>query len=372
MKKILLLLTLLLTLVSCGEKTPQDLFDSSKSGVVLIMNKFYYRMKLPNGNFVYFTGLDEDGSLQNLCTEYKDIKDKRQLLSGTGFFIDKQGTVMTNRHVAQPEIDKTAVKNGFNQMIQSLRAYYEEHLAELSQAYQALESQKADYFFYDDEGDLCTDNSDEVEDLARQQADLEEQFNKVKGMRDALMDDVSLDELQISVVCEVGIAYNGTYVNSESDVLDKNPCSVVKVSTKENVDLALLQLKDRKTPDDCYVFNTDGTVDESLIDRLKDKFKSHDDKLLQIDQQLYMIGYNAGPILANTQKGIQVQMTSGKVTQLPDGERVLYSIPTVQGSSGSPVIDSKGRLVAVNFAKLKGSDNFNFGIPLARVKEFME
>ena len=85
-----------------------------------------------------------------------------------------------------------------------------------------------------------------------------------------------------------------------------------------------------------------------------------------------MIGYNAGPTLASTKQGIQVQMTTGKVTQLPDGDRVLYSIPTVQGSSGSPVVDSKGRLVAVNFAKLIGSDNFNFGIPMNKVKAFLE
>lgn len=93
---------------------------------------------------------------------------------------------------------------------------------------------------------------------------------------------------------------------------------------------------------------------------------------MQIDQQLYMIGYNAGPILANTKQGIQVQMTSGTVTQQPDGDRLLYSIPTVQGASGSPVIDSKGRLVAVNFAKLAVSDNFNFGIPLNKVQAFLK
>ena len=65
-------------------------------------------------------------------------------------------------------------------------------------------------------------------------------------------------------------------------------------------------------------------------------------------------------------------MTSGKVTQLPDGQRLLYSIPTLQGSSGSPVIDEYGNLVAVNFAKLSGTDNFNFGIPEESIKEFMK
>ena len=85
-----------------------------------------------------------------------------------------------------------------------------------------------------------------------------------------------------------------------------------------------------------------------------------------------MIGYNAGLMLANTQKGISVQMTSGRVTQTPDGERLTYSIPTVQGSSGSPVIDENGHVVAVNFAKLVGSDNFNFGIPLDQIRDFLK
>ncbi len=83
-----------------------------------------------------------------------------------------------------------------------------------------------------------------------------------------------------------------------------------------------------------------------------------------------MIGYNAGPILANTKSGIKVQMTSGKITQLPDSDRLLYDIPTLQGSSGSPVIDDQGNLVAVNYAKL-GNTNFNFGIPVNKIEKFL-
>ena len=54
------------------------------------------------------------------------------------------------------------------------------------------------------------------------------------------------------------------------------------------------------------------------------------------------------------------------------GDRLLYDISTVQGSSGSPVINEDGDVVAVNFAKLAGSDNFNFGIPLERIRKFLK
>ena len=42
MKKITAFILLLLSLVSCNEKTAQDLFDESKTGVVLILNEYYY------------------------------------------------------------------------------------------------------------------------------------------------------------------------------------------------------------------------------------------------------------------------------------------------------------------------------------------
>lgn len=214
-------------------------------------------------------------------------------------------------------------------------------------------------------------DEEKLQNIANQQSELENSFNTLNSARESLNDNISLDELKIAAVCEIGIAYNDTYVTSDKDFLEKNPCVVVRVSDKENVDLAIVQLKNKTTPDGAHVFSTDGSVDESFADKVKGMFEKKSGGVLQIDQQLYMIGYNAGPTLANTRQGVQVQMTSGKVTQLPDGERVLYSIPTVQGSSGSPVVDSRGALVAVNFAKLVGSDNFNFGIPLNKVKAFM-
>ncbi len=84
-----------------------------------------------------------------------------------------------------------------------------------------------------------------------------------------------------------------------------------------------------------------------------------------------MIGYNAGIQLANTSQGIKAQLTRGNVSQEPDDNRLLYTIPTLSGSSGSPVVDEYGNLVAVNFAKVSDTQNFNFGIVAKRIKEFL-
>ena len=370
MKKVISFIFTALAMVSCSEPTPQELFEESKSGVVLILNEYYYTLTMPNGNNLYFTGIDSDGDLVNVTFDVDEIKKQRQMMSGTGFFIDNCGLIMTNRHVAQPQIDLKKVKDGYNHLISGIKMLYTLQMQKLSNVYDELESSKRDCYGYDYYGNYTID-TDKYQEIEAQQEELSTEYASLSETRDALDDNVALRELNIKANCLLGIAYNNTYITSDKDFIEKNPCVLVRTSTEENTDLALIQLKNKKTPDEAYVFDTDGAGNESIIDKIKSGINGDDDASLKIDQNLYMIGYNAGPTLATTKQGIQVQMTSGKLSQLPDGERLLYSIPTVQGSSGSPVIDDKGRLVAVNFAKLVGSDNFNFGIPMNKVRNFL-
>ena len=47
-----------LTLFSCGKKSADEIFEEQKGGVVLVLNKFYYEIKMPDGQCLYFTGID--------------------------------------------------------------------------------------------------------------------------------------------------------------------------------------------------------------------------------------------------------------------------------------------------------------------------
>ncbi len=375
MKRLSLWCVLLGCLLSClcscdTEKSPEELFEGSKSGVVLILNRYYYQMKLPNGKYLYFTGLDGDGDF-DFTADRNEILSKAVTLSGTGFFIDRKGTIMTNRHVAQPVVDKSAVKTQLNNLLNAIRTYYTLQMQNLQEQYAQLENEKSDCYTTDYYGNSVYD-ADRYDRLEEQESELRSSFQALVEARDRMLDgNISLDELSITPVCEVGIAYDGTYVTSVDDFLKKNPCVVNKVSDKENVDLALIRLKSGVTPESAHVFGLGEEENPTLAERLGAMFGKKKDTTLRIDQELYMIGYNAGPALATTKQGIKVQMTSGKITQLPDGERLLYSIPTVQGSSGSPVLDKSGRVVAVNYAKLAVSDNFNFGIPLNKILAFV-
>ena len=113
MKKILFLSVLAAVLLCACTKKPEQLYDEQKSGVVMVINKYYYEMKLPSGYTLYFTGLDEDGNIQNFTEDVKEVKKNPAVSYGTAFFIDEKGGLLTNRHVASPPIDRDLVKKNF-------------------------------------------------------------------------------------------------------------------------------------------------------------------------------------------------------------------------------------------------------------------
>ena len=115
MKKLFLLLAAVLTLAGCdNKKSADELFKETASGVVVVLNEYYYELELPNGNSLYFTGLDDEGDINGLTGDLEEIKKNRNMITGTAFFIDNEGTLMTNRHVAQPDIDAVTARRSMS------------------------------------------------------------------------------------------------------------------------------------------------------------------------------------------------------------------------------------------------------------------
>ncbi len=367
MKKVKIVATLLalITLFSCGKKSADEIFEDQKGGVVLVLNKFYYEIRMPDGQCLYFTGLDQNGNMQGFTTNEEEARRNASMLNGTGFFISDDGKFITNRHVAITDLDASQLQANLQQLVQASLIQCGMLARQIKSKYDMLEAQKFQFMEYDFYGNIVTGDKAMLSKIVTQQKELQEMYEEVVA-RARYLQRTDVRNIEVNPVCDIGISFDGEKVNSPDDFLKKNPCNILKVSQIEGTDLALLQLKSKKTPDNAYVFKFAGEGNKDYFNGISGEEK------IKIDQQLYMIGYNAGLALANTEKGISVQMTSGKVTQTPNGERLVYSIPTVQGSSGSPVINEDGDVVAVNFAKLMGSDNFNFGIPLERIRDFLK
>lgn len=346
-------------LASCDEpKSPQEIYDTQKSGVVLICNEFYYEIVMPDGESLYFAGL-EDGKLVGLTDELAEIKKEPNRLNGTGFFIDENGKILTNRHVVAPEVDKTVVQRNMNGILEYFASLLEQKQQELNEKYAELQNTAANSLYEDYNGEVYTTMSDDdITSLQEQVELLRTEYAEADEQKQNLRNNLLSENFVIKLHSQFGVAYDKDMVREWSDLM-KRPCKLLRTSRDEGTDLALLCLKSEKTPEDKFVF----TIEEETARK---------DGNLAVDQKLYMIGYNQGVILANTTKGISAQLTSGTVTQTPDGNRVMYSIPTMQGSSGAPVVNEHGRVVAVNFAKAIGSDNFNFGIPMDRILLFLK
>lgn len=353
MKKILFLSVLASVLSACCQ-SPEQLYDEQKSGVVMVINKYYYEMKLPSGYTLYFTGLDEDGNIQGFTEDVTEVKKNPAVSFGTAFFIDEKGGLLTNRHVASPPIDRDLVKKNFTAIMSALQQRAGAYMEELRNAYAQAEAEANSIVEYDEYGDLVTTDEEPLQELVAAAKQMEQEYEEAQNAVEMLEQIKDPRGIEINPVCELGIALEGSSPKNENEFLKRHPCRVVRTAGAEEVDLALLKLTNEVTPSGAYVFNP---------------FEAEDN--LAIGDALYMIGYNAGVELGYTKKGILSQLTKGAVTQQPDGERVLYDIATVQGSSGSPVLNAKGELVAVNFAKYARSDNFNLGIPLKAIRAFL-
>ncbi len=381
------LLISLSMLVGCKnepvKKTPDQLFDECASGVVLIYSESYYSITLPTGQTLYMTGLDESGEGVNVTTDEALIQQNCNRMFGTGFFIDSKGDIMTNRHVVDVSMDEFEAQEKIVASLRRERQTYLDSMEMARQAYAELEAKKNECYSQDFFGNVYVSDQDLLQRINIVMANVEERFNQWKYLCEFISANANPRAIKVKTFSKLGIAYNDTQVDGPDDFLKGNPCVIRKISRRVNADLAIIQLKKKQTPEHAHIFDVSGKVmKEKESKSLGDYFNQMvfgetpmekvDADELKMHQQLYMIGYNHALQVAQTKEGIKAQMSEGKIMQKPDGERLVYDNKSMQGSSGSPVIDEDGNLRGVNFAKFSLNDDFNLGVPMNLVKDFLK
>lgn len=356
-KKIFFSLIMVL-LFSCKQyiepNAPEKIFNDYKSSVVLIVSQYYYEVYADNVTYYY-----SPSSEKKIYITEEEVLENLSSSTGTGFIISEKGEIITNNHVVNQKDEnyKTELVNLYEKAKSNI-------LYEVRSYTDTIEQIKTTYNQYSDQMDYY------------EKQDYENRYDVAINGRKNLVDLYKLiDNVDFSnstsklIIHKLGIAYNDSHVTEFDDLQE---CVVVKTSVNDKVDLALIQTKNKtfnNEPNLIFNFNDNNpNVVES-----PEKYKERNIKNpIKINEDVFMIGFNRGFSLAKTKQGIKSQFTSGKISQENDGERILYTIPTLEGSSGSPIVDKWGNLVGVNFAKITNSQSFSFGVPVNEVKKFYE
>ncbi|PKB18897.1 serine protease [Flavobacterium sp. 5] len=284
-------------------------------------------------------------------------------ISGTGFFVSEDGKIVTNHHVAEPWKYMDPKTDDFSELKSHIAAILPDSI-DKKEYKTYLESHWNDYYSEgEEEGDYseeeaATENKVAVAnvDSSIVNSEVNELISDNKSEETAVTSQIiytNLDDINIVPnTVEICVALHG----SKDDWLQ---CKVFKIADGDEVDVAILQLNSEKLP-----ASVNDIVD--LDNAVKD------DSSLKPGTNAILIGYPMGMQLANTRKGIKVQVYEGQINKESDGVSVQYNVTSTHGASGSPVFNECGQLIAINYAGYDQAQGYNFGIVAKHAMLLME
>ncbi|MFC0778917.1 serine protease [Flavobacterium sp. HJSW_4] len=321
--------------------TDTKIYDTYKNAVVLVKHRYGYFVKI-NGKEFQLTAEDA----------------KEETIYGTGFFVDTEGDMITNRHVLQPWNSTEEESEKVNANIRNLRMKVASILTtDVSEdEYESFINNNwshASVSYSEGEGEGDGDYEESSEETSESAGEEFVSSNETEADTSQVSTDlaasipvkeyVSIENIEVFIkTVDIQVALH----NSDSEWIN---CEMKKVSDDSNIDLGLLQVADHKTPSTVTnIISLDNIVDN--------------DASLSPGQKAIMVGYPMGIDLAQTNSGIKVQLYDGQISKESDGNKIQYSITSTHGASGSPVFNECGQLIAVNFSGFDQVQGFNFGI----------
>jgi len=242
-----------------------------------------------------------------------------QNYSATAFFIDREGRMATNRHVAKPwEYSDEEMKKNLGTDVDEF-----------------INSQIPQELPYDERANVIVKAYNTPSHFIWKMILLQAQKTN-----STTIDGINSLIRQIRK-CKTTISGKNAYIRvgypgrNYSDDNHYDACTVKKASESRDADIAILQLDSKKTPDDIKkIFDVDKFYTKQL-DPLKDR--------------LYWIGYPRGNAWAldNKTKSLEPEIRETMCSKMPSKYDFEFQGEALGGASGSPIFNSKGELVGV-------------------------
>ena len=311
-----------------------EIYEKYKDAVVLVEHHYVYEISIK-------------GSKPFQIESSEDFLTEKGVY-GTGFFVSQDAKIVTNHHVAEPWNTVEGHENTENSVKQMIAEILPDSIPE-NQYKSYLEKHISEYYGQDSSEDYYDDGVQVATDSLKQDSTAVATAEVVvKDFKKVSINDITLTPKSTSI----RVAVHG----SNDKWLD---CEVIKIAENEEVDVAVLQLKDKKLP-------------SSVINVIDLSTAFSNDEELKPGSNAILIGYPMGMTLANTNKGIKVQVYEGQINKESDGIRIQYNITSTHGASGSPVFNQCGQLIAVNYAGYDEAQGYNFGIVAKHALELVE
>lgn len=264
--------------------------------------------------------------------------------TGTGFLISEDGLIATNKHVADPAPPEELAKM-LKRSMQEEKDKNQRNVDRLNDQLQIIGGS----------GGLFDDRGQQAYLAIR---DSMQRYQEQVRLLDKIL---NIGDFSIKKEVKLYAAFTGTRVESYEDLIAcSSPLEVGEPGGLMENDLAIIQIKKKQDiPDDAYVFEVpevdimDGEIPE--------------------DYDVMVIGYNAGLNLQpmDYQDAIAPQVQRGKITGNSEKYRIGFNAPTLGGSSGSPVLNNKGELIAINNSGVD-KQGFNYGVRTKYLRELLD
>ena len=258
---------------------------------------------------------------------YPDLTEQPMVYSGTAFFVDRDGRLCTNSHVAKPwkysANDKKTAKT--LQDLFDLKRHAQlpvEVVRNESDLYKLSQTSWGNAIIeYAEKKN--TDESSFIIELNLLLTQLRKSDIEVSGKHEFL-----------------GIGYSSEYYsNNQYDA-----CHLLGGSNDENIDVAFIRLDSKKTPD--KVKNVID-INNAVLERPK------------VNDSFHVMGYSGGHrrSMDEVSKSLELSYKQTICCKEPNRYDFFLEHGVDHGASGSPVLDKKGRLIGIVKASVFGSND---------------